>query len=305
MRKEQALAFNDGELDGLAHERDRVFGLLKEARDERKRLGQVCTRLHDDLDAAYKAQQRIFQANQSAWEQHQRFMQDCSQKIQFWHAEADRCHAQMTEAFAQSQRCWNSGDKTGAKSWSETGKRHQAEMRSAKEQAAYWVSQSKDAQYRFKSGHSSEMESAKKKTRQLKADFETASARLKAVKAEVERLERQLESARAKFQTRLDWLKMEAPRERERRLQREASREGERLEHAMRLYREAYYSTPGRDQQGASADGKITTQVKCGWSRDHEMPCTDILIFIAGVAGHQHVVIGENGEVFTNHWTKR
>lgn len=103
--------FKDDELDRLAAERDRLFALLKTARDERKRQGQICTKLHDDLDAAFKTQQSIYQSGQVAWDEHHKFMQECSQHIQFFHSEADRYHGQMTEAFTQSQRCWSYGDK--------------------------------------------------------------------------------------------------------------------------------------------------------------------------------------------------
>lgn len=294
--------FKDNELDNLARERDRISDLLKAARDERKRCGQVCTRLHNELDAAHRTQQRIYESNQAAWEQHQSFMRDCSQKIEFWRAESDRCHTRMTDAFAQSQSCWSTGDRAGAKSWSEAGKRHQGEMRNAKEQAAEWISHSKDSQYRFKTGQSDEMDTAKARTRQLKAEFENANTKLKAAKVDVERLEKQLESARARFNSRLNWLKMEAPQEHERRLQAEAALKGQRLAEAMQLYRERYYAEPGRHTQGPTGDEAITTRVKSGWSRRYEMPCTDVLIFCRGVNGHHHIVIGENGQVFINKW---
>jgi chromosome segregation ATPase len=288
--------FKDDELDRLARERDRCFALLKAARDERKRHGQTCSRLHDDLDAAYKAQQRIFQENQAAWEQLQRVMQDCSQRIRAYHAEADSCHANMTDAFAQSRRSWDSGDRSAAKAWSEAGKRYQSEMRSAKQQAAYWVSQSKDSQDRFKNTGGG-MDAAKRRTQQLKADFDAANSRLKTAKAEVERLERQCDEAKRRFQDRLERLKREAPLERQRRIDQEAARSGYRASRAKELAQ----AQVGRDKW-TSSDGQITTKVKAGWSRDHDMPCTDVIIEVRGIKGHHHTVIDEDGRVLIDEW---
>lgn len=290
--------FKDAELDRLARHRDGLLAQLRAARAERKRLGQPWTQLHDDLDDAYRAQKRAYEASQAAWNEHQSFMRDCSQKIEFYRGESDRCHTRMTDAFAESQRAWDRGDKAGAKSWSGAGKGHQSQMRAAKEQMAYWVQQSKDSQFRFSTRGGGSLESAKNRTRQLKADSEAANARLKAAKADVDRLEVELQAARSAFDARLDRLKRETPLERQGRIEAEASRSPSRVAKAKELY----YAQHGRDYQSGSQDSDLSTKVKAGWDRAHDMACTDILIFQRGVKGHHHIVIGENGAVFIDEW---
>lgn len=140
---------NDAELDRLGKARDAAYERLRSARAQRKQLGETCTSLHTEVDDAFRAQQLAYENDQYRWTQHQSFMQDCSQKIQFWRGESDRCHTSMVSSFEESQGCWGRGDKLGAKSWSDAANRHQAEMRHAKDQAAYWVQQSRDAKYRF------------------------------------------------------------------------------------------------------------------------------------------------------------
>jgi len=291
--------FQDPELDRLGKERDVLFARLTAARDQRKRLGQDCSRLHDDLDEAFRSQNRAYEANQAAWAEHKSFMQDCSQKIEFYRAESDRCHARMTDCFRESQNSWDRGDKLGAKSWSDTAKRHQSEMRYAKEQAAWWILQSKNSQYRFTaSGGAASMEAAKGRTRAVKAEFDAANGRLKAAKAEVERLEEEFDAVKSRFNGRLDFLKRDAPLERQRRIDQEAAQAAYRVARAKELDN----AQRGRDFQYGSKQSEVYTKVKAGWSREHDMPCTDILIFQQGIKGHHHIVIGENGQVFIDEW---
>lgn len=290
--------FKDAELDRLGRRRDEAFARLRAAREKRKRCGQECTRLHDDMDAAYRAQHRAYEANQAGWTEHQEFMRECSQKIEFYRGESDRCHARMAHAFAESQRVWDRGDKGGAKSFSEAGKRYQAEMRYAKEQITYWVGQSKNSQIRFASNDSGAVQSAKARTKRLKTEFDEANARLKAAKIEVEQLERKVEQARIAFDARLQRLKWEAPLQRQQRIEAEASLEAHRIARAKELF----YAQAGRDFQSGSKGSEVWTKVKAGWSREHDMACTDILIFQRGVKGHHHIVLGENGQVFIDEW---
>ena len=178
------------------------------ARDERKRLGQECSRLYDELNQAYKTQNQIFERNDATWSAHKNFMDECSRKIQFYAEESDREHNLMTYAFQQSQSAWSSDDKAGAKSFSDEGKLHQALMREAKEQKAYWVRQSQDAKYRYESNNSkADMDAAKARAKRLKDEFSTASEKLKKAKDEAERLDTEFENAKKAFQNRLDFLK--------------------------------------------------------------------------------------------------
>lgn len=206
--------FNDRELDRLAANKDHIYNRLKSARDERGRWGRECTRLHDELDWAYKVQNQIYESNESAWLQHKYFMDECSRNITAYHAESDRAHYNMTQAFQWSQSAWDSGDKSGAKSYSDEGKMYQAEMRSAKEQAAYWVRQSQDAKYRFNNNSNKhDMEQAKANTKRIKAEFDEANIHLKSVKVEASRLEQEFETAKSAFLARMEWLKAENKRE--------------------------------------------------------------------------------------------
>lgn len=287
---------SDAELDRLGKARDAAYERLRGARAERKHLGEACTRLHAEVDDAFRVQQRAYEDNQYRWTQHQSFMQDCSRKIQFWRGESDRCHTAMVSSFQESQRCWDMGDKPGAKSWSEDAKRHQAEMRNAKEQAAYWVQQSRNAKYRFEQDGDA-VGQAKARTAAKRSELANAVTKLNAAKADVARLETEFESARSAFQHRLDSLK-KASGERSQRVERERAQEGFRVQRAKELAN----AQRGRDFQFGAKESDVQVKVKAGWDRNHDMPCTDVLIFVKGVRGHHHTVIGEDGRVFIDEW---
>ena len=62
--------FKDAEIGSLGTAKDRAYDALKLARDEKNRLGKECSKLHDELDEAYKTQNRAFESQQTAWESH-------------------------------------------------------------------------------------------------------------------------------------------------------------------------------------------------------------------------------------------
>ncbi|MCL2652519.1 MAG: putative nuclear RNA export factor SDE5 [Propionibacteriaceae bacterium] len=206
---------DDAELDRLGAERNRLFTLLNTARDERRHQREICSQLNKDLDAAYKAQQSLVQSEQDAWDEHQVFMDQCSERIRFFRSESDRHHALMIEAFTQSNRCWSYGDRTGSKSWSEIGKVHQTEMREAKKQASDWVVQARNAQLQTSHTVTDQMSEAKRRIRQLKDDLTAATERLNAAKADVDRLDPQFEQVRIQFHTRFETLRRLEPLDRE------------------------------------------------------------------------------------------
>jgi hypothetical protein len=291
--------FKDAELDRLGVIRDRAYSDLCLARDEKNRLGQMCSRLHDELDAAYKAQNRAYEAQQSAWESHRSFMQDCSNKIEFYKAESDRHHGNMVRAFQQASNCHDARDGAGAKSWSNEGHNCKAQMRSAKEQISFWVSQSRDSKYRFENGgYKANFESAKQLTARLKIEFAEASARYKPVKYLY--LQRQTEFNQAKkvFDERLNWLE-DQRKGRILRLGMVALNIPKYKEYAI----EKWNTQVGRNFQHGNKKSNIYVAVKSGWSRDHNMPVTDIIVRDKANPGkHYHLIIGENGEDLLSEW---
>jgi uncharacterized coiled-coil DUF342 family protein len=203
--------FKDAELDRLGRARDRAYEALRLAREEKNRLGKECSKLHDELDEAYSAQNRAYESQQAAWESHRSFMQDCSEKIKFYQTESDRHHSSMVSAFQQASDSHNARDGAGAKSWANVGHSYKAQMRSDKEQISYWVSQSRDAKYRFESSSfKSDFDRAKQLTARLKTEFAEISNQYKPVKALLEQKQAEFDKAKKAFDDRLNHLKSES-----------------------------------------------------------------------------------------------
>lgn len=293
--------FKDVELDRLGAARGRAYDALAATRDDKNRLGKECSRLHDELDDAYKAQNRAYEAQQTAWQSHSSFMQECSRKIDFYKAESDRYYNDMIRAFQKASDAHNARDGAGAKSWSNEGHRCKEMMRSAKEQISYWVGQSRDSKYRFEnSGYKENFERAKKLTARLKAEFAEVSARYKPVKALFLQKQTEFDQAKKSFDDRLNLLKDQSTNRR-RRL-------GEvvlKASYYKGLAIERWNTQKGRDYQEGDRKSDIYVTVKSGWSRANDMPVTDIIVKDRANPGkHFHLVIGENGEEFIAEWRK-
>lgn len=291
--------FKDSELDRLAAEKDLAHQKLSVARGERKQLGIQCTKLHDDLDAAYKLQNQLYDLQQSAWESHKSFMQDCSNHIEFNKNESEKYYKEMVAAFENASRAHDNHDGAGAKSWSEEGHRCKAMMRSAKEQIGYWVSQSRNAKFQFENGgYRLDFENAKKQTARLKSEFERLAPRLKNAKSECDELQKEFDVKKAKFDERLNFLKTQR-NERELRLARVAANRTKYEKIAL----EKWFAQVGRDFQFGEKGADIQVEVKSGWSRDKYLPTTDVIIRDAKIPGkHYHLVIAENGDVLIDQW---
>ena len=291
--------YKDSELDRLGRVKDDAYEALKLARDNKNDLGKKCSKLHDELDAAYKAQNRAYEANQSAWEFHRRFMQDCSEKINFYKNESDNHHSNMVNAFQRASDAHNARDGAGAKSWANEGHRYQDMMRADKQQISYWVTQSKDAKYRFENdGHTADFERAKLLTSRLKEEFSEANSRYKPAKVLLEQKQAEFNKAKKAFDDRLNWLKNEST-DRRRRLGAIILR-GDGYK---RIAQEKYYAQVGRDYQSGDKKSDVYVTVSSGWSRDYSMPTTDLIVRDKSIRGkHYHLVIGENGEELISEW---
>ena len=200
----------DAELDRLGVAKDKAYAELKSIRDQKNALGKECSRLHDALDDAYMAQNSAYEKQQSDWEFHKKFMQDCSDKINFFKSESDRYHTEMVNCFQRASDAHNAHDGAGAKNWSNSGHNSKALMRGAKEQISHWVSQSQDAKFRFEnSGSKVDFENAKRRTAKLKAEFADVSAKYKPIKALCEQKQTAFNKAKELFDNRLNLLKSE------------------------------------------------------------------------------------------------
>lgn len=295
----------DMELDRLGAERNKAFEELKAARNEKNRLGKACSRLHDELDEAYRAQHRTHEAQQTTWESHKQFMDECSRKIDFYKTESDRHHENMVYAFQQASNAHDSRDGAGAKSWSNSGHNYKAQMREAKEQISYWVSQSKDAKFRFEnSGYKVDFERAKKETTRLKDEFAMVSSQYKEAKLLLEQKQAEFERAKRAFEDRLNFLK-EQNAERKRRIGALAAKASyyERLarERGEQLFSEN--AQPWEKDRFQSINDFCKVKVRAGWSKKKECPTTECIIYVADIRDkHYHIVFDEYGNELISEW---
>jgi len=296
---------NDAKLNSLGDTRDRAYKELCPIREEKNRLGKECSRLHDELDEAFKAQKKLYDAQQADWEFHQRVMRDISDKINSYKEESDRYYRQMVEAYQQASAAHDRRDGAAAKSWSETGKGYKSQMESASANVRYHISQSKDSQYRYNNnGNKANFDRAKQKTARLKTEFSEVSARYKPVKAACEEKQAKFNAAKKEFDDHLNWLKKQTE-DRKRRLGAVAMQASyyEQLakERGRRLYEENAQKWKDADTQDKNSF--CTVKVRSGWSIIYEMPTTDCIIYVKGIRDkHYHIVLGEYGEELISEW---
>jgi len=290
---------NDAKLNDLGNARDRAYRELCSAREEKNRLCKECSRLHDELDEAFKAQKRLYDAQQANWEFHQSVMRDISDKINSYKEESDRYYRQMVEAYQQASAAHDRRDGAAAKSWSETGKGYKSQMESASANVRYQISQSKDSQYRYNNnGNKANFDRAKQKTSRLKAEFSEVSARYKPVKSACEEKQAKFNAAKKAFDDHLNWLKSQNE-DRKRRL-------GAIILNQERFKQESlrkFYSQKGRDYQDGDKRSDVYVTVKSDWDKSRGIATTDIIIRDKAFPGkHYHFVIGENGEEIIAQW---
>ncbi|MEI7689375.1 MAG: DUF1771 domain-containing protein [Candidatus Saccharibacteria bacterium] len=290
---------NDAKLNSLGDTRDRVYKELCSIREEKNRLGKECSRLHDELDEAFKAQKKLYDAQQADWEFHQRVMRDISDKINSYKEESDRYYRQMVEAYQQASAAHDRRDGAAAKSWSETGKGYKSQMESASANVRYHISQSKDSQYRYNNnGNKANFDRAKQKTARLKTEFSEVSARYKPVKAACEEKQAKFNAAKKEFDDHLNWLKKQTE-DRKRRLGEVAMRSG----YYEKIGLEEFHTQKGRDYQYGDKKSEVYATVKSGWNNARGIIVTDIIVRDKGIPGkHYHLVVGENGEKILSEW---
>jgi len=290
----------DVELNCLGAAKDKAYSELKSIRDEKNSLGKECSRIHDELDDAYKAQNRAYESQQSEWEFHKGCMQDYSDKINFYKLESDRYHAEMVNYFQRASDAHNARDGAGAKSWSNSGNNSKALMRDAKQQISHWVNQSKDSKFRFENGGSKvDFENAKRRTSKLKAEFAEVSAKYKPVKALCEQKQTAFNKAKELFDIRLNFLKNQQS-DQKRRLALVVMNPG----YYEKIALEKWHSDPQSFQDGSNKSD-VYVKVKSGWSRDRYMPVTDVIVKDKTRPGvHYHLVLDENGNELIAEWRK-
>jgi len=290
---------NDAKLNELGSIQDRAYKDLCSIREKKYQLGKECSRLHDELDEAFNAQKKAYDAQQSGWEFHQSVMRDISYKISVYKEEGDSYHRQMVDAFQQASAAHDRHDGAGAKSWSNTGNNHKALMQSANENVSYLISQSKDVKWRYENnGDKANFDRAKQKTARLKKEFNEASIRYKPVKEEFIKKQDEFNKAQKEFKDHLNWLKSQTEA-RKRRLGAVAAQST----YYEKLGLEEFHAQKGRDYQYGDKKSDVYVTVKSGWSRDKNMPVTDIIVRERPNNGkHYHLVIGENGEKLIAEW---
>ena len=178
-------------------------------------------------------------------------------------------------------------------------------MRSDKQQISYWVSQSKDSQYRFSNGgHKEDFERAKRQTAKLKNEFAEANIRYQPTKALLEQRQVEFDKAKKAFEDRLNWLKKQSEERRQKlgKIALNASYYGQLAKaRGIQLYKDNVQ--PWKEGGIQSKEDFCTVKVRSGWSIEFEMPATDCLIYVRGIRDkHYHIVYSEDGRELISEW---
>lgn len=231
------------ELDYLKSAEQEAFNRKQAAWQTYARLRDECNAAHDAMEAAwqervaakedmnreYDEMQSSSQRYREVWDEYGRIRDSKQYEIDRLRAEADSEHQQMVDCFEQASSCYEYGDKSEAPYWSQQGHEHKDRRDSLNEEVKQLCAEIKAAR--------DEAEWSAPKTdssafRSAKATFERAKARHESAQSEFRRLKAQRDSAKADFdaaqeafkhakeafQRKLEEVKAQNARERERTL---------------------------------------------------------------------------------------
>lgn len=241
------------ELDSLKSAEQDAFERKQRAWKVYADLRERCSTAHDTMEFAwhdrvvareemnseYESMQQAREQSAQIWDEYGRIRDSNNYEIERLRAEANSEHQQMIECFDRASECYQFGDKSEAPYWSQQGHDHKERRDELNEEVRRLCEEVKaakqDAMWRAPKVDASAFHRAKAIFESAKARHETAQSEFKRLKTERDRAKAEFESAqeefkRAKeaFQRKLEEVKANNQRERDRVLDKAGVRYSER-----------------------------------------------------------------------------
>jgi hypothetical protein len=210
-----------------------------EAHDEVERAWQERSSTREEMNHEFERNQQAWEHYRSVWDEYGRVKEANNYQIDRLRADADYEHQAMQDAFNQASSEYEYGDKSLAPYYSQQGHEHKARRDDLNAEVSQLCQEIKDAKARAEWSASKPDGSA---FRNAKERFESAKARHEHKQAEFKRLKAERDQAKAEFdssqeewkrckttfQTKIEQVKAENKRERERTLDKAEVRWSER-----------------------------------------------------------------------------
>ena len=230
-------------LDSLKSREQEAFQRKQAAYERYAEARDRCNEAHDVMQAAweercssrevmnheYEEMQRANENYRAVWDEYGRIRDENNYEIERLRVEADSEHQEMIECFEKASDCYESGDKSEAPYWSQQGHDHKDRRDSINEEVRRLCQEVKaakqNAEWRAPRTDSSAFHRAKDEFGRAKSRHESAQKEFKYLKAERDRLKAEFDSAQAEhvhlkeeFQRKLEEVKSNSKREREKTL---------------------------------------------------------------------------------------
>ena len=241
------------ELDSLKSAKQDAFERKQRAWETYADLRERCSHAHDEMESAWRervaareemnsefeSMQQAREQSAQVWDEYGRIRDNNNYEIERLRAEANSEHQQMIGCFERASECYQFGDKAEAPYWSQQGHDHKERRDELNEEVRRLCEEVKvakqDAMWRAPKVDASAFHRAKAIFESAKARHEAAQSEFKCLKAERDQAKAEFDSAqgefkRAKeaFQKKLEEMKANNRRERDRILDKAGVRYSER-----------------------------------------------------------------------------
>ena len=210
-----------------------------DAHDAMQSAWEERTRTRERMNSEFEARKSAYDHRDSVWDEYGRIRDYNNSRIESLKYEADAEHRAMQDCFERASNAYQYGDKSEAPMWSQEGHEHKdrrdelnveiselaREVKQAKANAEASAPRVDSSVFNYAK---SAFESAKARHESAQAEFKRLKALRDSAKAEFDRLQAQFKQAQAAFNRRLEEIKSESQRERDRTLDRAGVRYSER-----------------------------------------------------------------------------
>ena len=295
----------DSKIKDLRKEADNLSSKIKIAQREQDEIRTELGFARDAMNSEFKKMQINQQENQKDWDTYRRILDRNNPEIDRLKSQADNKASTMKDCFAKSQSCWQSGDKSSAKYYSDEGKKLKSEVEDLNSRISDLCAENKRAKpvnsgslnYAFNNAKSifdrvkQDFDRKKEITRELIAKHQSVISKIKDIQSEKDRI-------KDKQQVRVVQLKQDFTKK--------VNIDKSSIERILInfLLHKAIHTTTKREYQ--LHENGVSIKVLAGWSKNYKKPTTDIIIADANISRghHLHLVITEDGEIIHNKWTK-
>lgn len=168
----------------------------KNAYDAVESAWQERVSAREEMNSEYESMQQAIEDSKQVWDEYGRIRDSNNYEIERLRAEADSEHQQMVECFERASECYEYGDRSEAPYWSQQGHEHKERRDELNEEVRRLCEEVKSAK------QNAEWRAPKidaSAFRRVKAVFENAKARHEAAQSEFKRLKAERDQAKAEF----------------------------------------------------------------------------------------------------------